>query len=234
MDFDYSLKVSARARRVRIAIKPYHGLEVVIPRRFPRKQVARILQQHAAWITIQLEKHGHTLVNQPPPQSLHFALTDEQFSIAYRDAQTPALTEHGERLTVNHADTLQAIAQLRRWIRQRARKVLPPRLQALAQQTGLEFTRCSVRSQKSRWGSCSSNGTISLNEQLLFLSPPSVDYLMLHELCHTRHMNHSPAFWRLVASFEPEYRQFEQTLNQGRTQVPGWYLQSLYRDSFRI
>jgi hypothetical protein len=80
-----------------------------------------------------------------------------------------------------------------------------------------------VRRQKTRWGSCSSRGTISLNAKLLFLPPPLVDHLLLHELCHTRHMDHSPAYWTCVAGFEPDYRRLENEVTRGNRYVPAWF-----------
>ncbi len=120
--------------------------------------------------------------------------------------------------------------ELRRWIRRRAEDCLPPLLRQLGQRTGLEFNRVSIRSQKTRWGSCSARGNISLNDQLLFLPRPSVEYLMIHELCHLRHLNHSQAYWRLVAEHCPDYERHEKRLSQPRDWVPDWYLLTLYGD----
>lgn len=117
---------------------------------------------------------------------------------------------------------------LRGWVRQRAREWLPTRLTQLADEFGFEYKRTTIRSQKSRWGSCSSNGTISLNDQLLFMPADTVDYLLTHELCHTRHMNHSAAFWRLVQTHAPDFRQHESVLDRGRAKVPEWFLRDLY------
>jgi predicted metal-dependent hydrolase len=80
----------------------------------------------------------------------------------------------------------------------------------------------SVRRQRTRWGSCSTQGTISLNACLLFQSPAVVRYLMVHELCHRRHMNHSRRFWALVESLEPGWKPLDAELLQGWRKVPAW------------
>ena len=80
----------------------------------------------------------------------------------------------------------------------------------------------TVRRQRTRWGSCSSRGTISLNVCLLFQRPEVVRYLMIHELCHRRHMNHSKRFWSLVTSFEPGWKPLDVELLQGWRHVPAW------------
>jgi hypothetical protein len=79
-----------------------------------------------------------------------------------------------------------------------------------------------VRRQRTRWGSCSRAGTISINACLMFQSPDVVRYLFVHELCHTRHLNHSRSFWRLVARYEPAYEAREAALSQAWRIVPAW------------
>jgi predicted metal-dependent hydrolase len=94
---------------------------------------------------------------------------------------------------------LDAIADLQHWLKREARRHLPDWLALVAEDTGHRYQRVSVRLQRSRWGSCSSRGTISLNAKLLML-PRMRRYVLVHELCHTLHMNHSPAFWDKLAS----------------------------------
>lgn len=85
-------------------------------------------------------------------------------------------------------------------LRKQARSLLPPRLQALAQAHGFAYRRVTIKNARSRWGSCSSLGNINLSLYLLLLPTHLIDYVMLHELCHTREMNHGPRFWALLDS----------------------------------
>ena len=78
--------------------------------------------------------------------------------------------------------------------------------------------------QRTRWGSCSAQGTISLNASLLFVEPAVTGYLLVHELSHLRHLNHSRSFWRLVERFEPDYRRLDRALSESWTRVPAWAL----------
>lgn len=100
---------------------------------------------------------------------------------------------------------------LRDW-RARAKAVLPPRLYELADRHGLAVTAVSIRSQKTRWGSCGRNGHISLNWRLMLMPEWVRDYVLVHELMHLRRLDHSPRFWRLVAAACPDYRLARQWL----------------------
>jgi predicted metal-dependent hydrolase len=91
-------------------------------------------------------------------------------------------------------------------LRQQARRELPARLLELAARHGLAVTRVSVRNQRSRWGSCGRDGHICLNWRLVVMPPSVRDYVLVHELMHLRRMDHSPAYWRLVADACPDYR----------------------------
>lgn len=93
-----------------------------------------------------------------------------------------------------------------------ARKVFASRVAFYHPITGGNYTSITVRNQKTRWGSCSSNGTLSFNYRLLFAPPKVLDYVVVHELCHLTHMNHSKDFWNMVASVMPEYKEYKNWL----------------------
>ena len=95
----------------------------------------------------------------------------------------------------------------RRTLRQRAEAELPPRLLALAAMHGLAVPRISVRNQRTRWGSCGRDGHICLNWRLIAMPESVRDYVLIHELMHLRRLDHSPAYWRLVAAACPGYRE---------------------------
>jgi len=230
---EWKLRVSPRARYARLLIRPFGGLEVVIPKRFPRSQVPELVAKHATWARHQLAQQSKLR------QSIRLPL---QLSLAFDNSSTPVVYQ-GDPLQFNfelfeeqaagqiiiEASEYRArIRELRAWIRRKAQASFPVLLKQISTSTGLEFNQLSVRSQKTRWGSCSRRGNISLNDQLLFLPAKTVEYLMIHELCHTRHLNHSRAFWTLVEIHCPDFRAHERLLSDSRNLVPDWFLLDLY------
>lgn len=229
----WRLRVSPRARYARLLIKPYGGLEVVIPPRFPRGDIPLLVARHADWARRQLERQLKLRQSIRLPRQLSLAFDNSTTAVVY--AGGPLVYNYDlfadnadERLVVEAADQAGQIRELRGWIRHRARRLFPPLLERLARDCGIEYGRLTIRSQKTRWGSCSARGHISLNDQLLFLPTATVEYLMIHELCHRRHLNHSRDYWRLVESFCPDFRDHERQLNQARDLVPDWFLLDLY------
>jgi len=108
------------------------------------------------------------------------------------------------------------------WLNERAAEVLGPTLHEYARELGFDFERVLIRRQRSRWGSCSTRGTISLNCCLMFQRPQVVRYLMIHELSHTVQMNHSRRFWQTVGRHCPDYRRLDRELLDGWRRVPTW------------
>ena len=229
----WSLRVSKRARYAKLQIRPFGGLEVVIPPRFPRSEIATLVARHEDWARRQLDRQARLRESIRLPRRIELAFDDSITPVIYA-AEPLTVTgdlfaEPGdERIVVDARGQREQIGELRAWIRGRAQCLLPPELERLARRTGLDFSRVTIRSQKTRWGSCSSRGHISLNDQLLFMPPDTVEYLMIHELCHTRRLDHSPAFWRLVETHCPGYREHEQRLGRARDLVPDWFLLDLY------
>jgi predicted metal-dependent hydrolase len=111
---------------------------------------------------------------------------------------------------------------LKGWLTHKGEEHLIPWIKRISDESGLNYSAVAIWRQQTRWGSCSSRRLISLNARLLFLPPELVTYVLVHELCHTKHLNHSPRFWRLVESYLPDYRRLDRQLRNGSRWMPGW------------
>ncbi len=98
--------------------------------------------------------------------------------------------------------------------REAAKEYFPKRADYYAQQLGVSYERIRIAGQKTRWGSCSSKGTLSFNWKLMLAPPKVLDYVVVHEICHLKEMNHSPRFWRLVEELMPDYKEYRKWLKE--------------------
>jgi hypothetical protein len=226
-----AVKANPRAKRVLVKLIPGRGLEVVVPKRFDPSLVPSILEEKRTWIERTRDRMlaaGTDLSGALPelPEVIEYRAWERTVRVDYLDRPGAVrLTENAARWQVSGplADREPILEKLRALTVRKAREVLLPWLDRTSRRTGLPYSALRVRRQKTRWGSCSSRGTVSLNAKLLFLPPDLVDHLLLHELCHTRHMNHSPAYWACVAGFEPDYRRLENEVSRGNRYVPAWF-----------
>ena len=220
------IRVSRRARRLAVRVYPDARVEVVVPPRARPREVESFLASQREWIE---SKRAQALRNRPPPEifppvSLQLGLTGENLRLHLAGGTGRLrLVEKAGLLEVVGAFTPASLkAALRRWLLSAARVRLEPRLLALSASTGVAYQRMSIRRQRSRWGSCSVRGTISLNACLLFQRPEVVDYLIVHELMHVKHMNHSNRFWQAVEKHCADWRALDRELLQGWRHVPRW------------
>jgi predicted metal-dependent hydrolase len=222
-----------RARRLILRVHPHGGVEVVAPRRVPAREINAFVASHRDWIERTRESFARRF---PPavfalPDTMRLRAVDQVWRVDYRrgsgrlrTAERPG-SSPGDwvlRVTGPVDDEARVVAALRRWLRDRARAHFDGLVPALARQMNAEVTRLQVRTQRTRWGSFSSSGTLSLNMCALFVRPALVRYLCVHELAHFHHMDHSPRFWATVARFEPDYRELDRELGRLRDVMPGW------------
>ena len=225
----FSVRESGRAKRLSIKVYPRGRVEVVVPKRTRARDVQSFVDEHRDWIE---QTRASFATKHPPepfslPDRISLAAIGRHYRVAYRSrrgADTVRFRRHGDLvvLTGGTTDDAQCIAALKRWLAITAKEEFEPWLRTLSARTGDPFKRMQVRGQKTCWGSHSSTGTISINYCLLFLEPALVRYLMIHELCHARHMNHSRRFWRAVAQHEPDHKRLDRELGESWSKIPGW------------
>jgi predicted metal-dependent hydrolase len=236
---EYRIRTSPRARNVRLTISPREGLTVVAPLGFDHRRIPGIVEKKRTWIEAHLRRLAKTDADAGAagkagrrktdelPETLELPALGESWRIEYRQTNTRVvgvLIDQPGRITVygvvhDHNACREA---LMRWLRLRTREELVPWLTRLAGQNGFKFTEALIRGPKTRWASCSPKKTINLSFKLLFLERDWVRCVLLHELCHTVCMNHSPRFWRLLDGLEPECRAIHKRIRDGWKRVPAW------------
>lgn len=225
----WRVRTSDRARRLTVRIVPGGGVEIVVPRDTRPRVVEQFVARYRPWIDRKVAQYQPLVpvARDDLPQIIHFRASGDCWPVEPLDAACAmhvAVDDGRLRLVGDRSSSTAARQALQRFMVEYAHAVLVPRLEQLSAEHRLPFAMAQVRRQRTRWGSCSRRGTISLNACLLFQSPAVVRYLLLHELAHTRHMNHSRRFWGLVAQLEPCWREFDAELSHGWREVPSWAL----------
>ncbi len=225
----FSVRESGRARRLSIKVFPRGRVEVVVPRRTRPGTVREFVEAHREWID---NARASFAADHPPepfalPDTVNLGGIERQFKVHYEPdlgAAAVRFRKRGDAVVLSGRTTDEALCvkALKRWLMSVAKAEYAPRLQALSALTGNAYKKLHIRGQRTCWGSHSSTGTISLNYCLMFLDPAHLRYVMIHELCHARHMNHSRRFWNLVSRFEPDYRRLDKDLNSCWKQIPTW------------
>lgn len=222
----WSVRQSARARRLSVRVFRHGGVEIVVPPRTSPQRVSAFVSEHREWIERQRRRSAPVQHWPLPPAVLELsALGQRWHCVRHGGAGRVRLRELGAaelQLTGALENAEQVRRALRQWLTRHAQRSFEAPLRTLGTQMGLVPGQLQVRCQRTRWGSCSRRGTISLNVCLLFQTPEVLRYLMIHELAHLRHMNHSARFWADVARHEPGWRQLDRELLQGWRRVPSW------------
>lgn len=172
----YSLKVSARARNLRLTVYPEEGLVVTAPYLMGRGIVEKFMIKKAKWIMKKLENF--------------------------------ALTHSGQRVGNGRKQYLET--------KEKARDLVTRRLDYFNSSYNFQFNRISIKNHKSRWGSCSKKGNLNFNYRIALLPDHLVNYIIVHELCHLKELNHSKNFWNLVCETLPRYKEIRKELHKMR------------------
>jgi predicted metal-dependent hydrolase len=209
------------------------GLVVTAPQGLNNGRIMEIVKLKANWIMKKLQELAELRgLNGGPqplrPESFDLPGLAESWRVEYRETAgdgVTARTEQPGRILVYGAvgDAEMCQAVLRRWLTLRAKEAMGARLDVVARETGIAFRKLIIRSQRTRWGSCSrTTGVISLNSALLFLPPACARYVMIHELCHMLEPNHSARFWALVKQYEPGSDVIRRGMREAWKQIPAW------------
>jgi len=225
---NYEVRISPRAKRMQLRVRPCGRVEVVVPKGVALRHVSGFVAEHEGWLRQTLSRIDRNLATPLLPEIITLPAIAGEWQVSYQHGRRPRVIDHAAAsapmLQVHGDDEQQQRAALQQWLNHLAKECLIPWLEEVSTEVDLPFAGASVRAQRGRWGSCSSRKQISLNRALMFMSPGAVRYLFIHELCHTIHMNHSARYWALVARLEPDHRHYEAELRRAMGAIPRWAL----------
>lgn len=186
-------------------------LIVTVPLRATESDILRFLSDHRRWIRIHYTKavafaEAHEDIK--VEEGGHLPYLGENLTVHIGGKTRTTKTEN-EIIFPEGADEEEYI----KWLKKKAKEYLPAKLALKSESTGIPFRRTRISGAKKSWGSCSPDGTISLSWRLMMCPPEAIDYVIVHELCHRLHMDHSKEFWAEVESRMPDYKKRKKWLD---------------------
>jgi predicted metal-dependent hydrolase len=217
IDFNYQVIRRPRRKTASITIKPDNTVTVVVPASVTDKQIVHFLQRKTPWIQNTLHFNLHSRPSYSPKEYVtgeSFLYLGKKYRLKVNiGGQRPVKLIRGEfhvhvlpRLSPQEIQD-SVFLQLSQWYRDHAAQHLRVKTNKISKLIGVSPNRICVKSYKSRWGSCSNRGVISFNWKIIMAPPAIVEYVIIHELCHLKHLNHSKTYWNLVARVIPDFRQ---------------------------
>jgi predicted metal-dependent hydrolase len=210
----YRIRRSDRARHARILVGG-DGVEVVVPRRFPMREVEPFVQEKRRWIERTLRRLRESEAVLPPARledGGELPYLGERLALRVRlepERRRPHVARRDGLVTAAVARPAALRDALERWYRRQARAEVSARLDAAVAAAGVRYESLQIRGQQTRWASCSSGGAMSFNWRLLLAPAEILDYVVEHEVAHIEVHDHSDRFWSLLASRCPAWREHE-------------------------
>ena len=210
-DIQYKLRHSRKAKYMRLQISRGSGLELVLPRGYELSDAEKFIKQKADWIIKHLrhtkeQDNIYLLLG----REIKIIQVNEPYTrrhkLSFENGELKVVSPEGSKVDLNKLYNF--------WLRTFAKRFLPERAAMLADKYGFSINKVSIRNQKTRWGSCSARGNLSFNFNLVQYRKEIIDYVIVHELCHLKEMNHSKKFWALVEKICPDYKLLRRELKK--------------------
>ena len=218
----YRLRVMPR-KRLRIVVTPNMVVRVNAPEGFTEEEILKAIQSKASWIARQLDEIEDFHPLPSPHQYLSgetFMFLGRQYRLRVEEGESIPAKLRGRFLHVVVAKKSDASAVQKcvdAWYRVRAEEVFRrylERCMVVASRHGITPPVLTIRSMRTRWGSCSASGRVTLNVSLIQTPVHCIEYVVMHELCHMAHHDHSPAFYRLLTRCMPDWEKRKLILNR--------------------
>ncbi len=206
--------IKSNRKTFALVIKPDGSLVVRAPRRATRVQVEQVVANHEDWIRKKQAELNQARMKPPTYQDgeqFYFLGTRYPLEIAPKPPQPFTLTDH---FVLARAQQKDAAYLFEAWYRQQAKAILTERVALYAQKYDYHPTSVGITGARTRWGSCSSRGSLNFSWRLILKPIQVVDYVVLHELAHLKHRNHSKDFWAEVERMCPDYKKWLKVLKE--------------------
>ena len=217
---EYELRWSDDATEPRIDVD-IHGVTVVVPSS-GEGNPEELLKENAVWVMEKKEKYDTYREKIPKrnyDEGAMFPYLGDKREVVVERRPSSDVTEDALRLARHHVADTSVKRALETLYRRKARETFEERAEYFSEQMDVEYEQIEVRNQRTKWGSCSTTGTLGLNWRLMMAPPEIVDYIVVHELAHLRESNHTDSFWSLVAEHDPDYEEHSRWLEQNSTQL---------------
>jgi predicted metal-dependent hydrolase len=209
MPINIDCLVRSRRKTIALIVHPDGSLEVRAPRLMTEQNLREFVEGHSDWIHKQ-QTRARKYAPPPPKQFTDgetFLFLGRPYTLRMVAHQRPALNFDGASFRLAKSALPKAKEYFARWYKVQATEIISERVKALASRHGFTFQKIRISSARTRWGSCSSMGTLSFTWRLVMAPPEIVEYVVVHELVHTQIHNHSKKFWASVLDILPEYKQ---------------------------
>jgi predicted metal-dependent hydrolase len=202
--------IFSKRRTIELRITTDGKLVVRAPKRASREFIERAVAKKEAWILRKLQS-----IKRVEPKQY---IAGEQFPFLGKLYNLRLTDDIGKKLSLvdefvlNSSLAGQAKILLQRWYRKEAKKIIPERVQNFAEQYGFIYRKITITSAQKRWGSCTSRGSVNFSWRLIMAPQEVIDYVIVHELSHLTHLNHSKQFWHKVQTIMPNFKEQRQWL----------------------
>jgi predicted metal-dependent hydrolase len=212
--------VRSRRKTLALIVKPDGSLVVRAPLRASEKSIWEFIEMHTDWIR---KKQAEAFAALPPQprqyvQGETFMYLGNAYALEIVSGQKrPLFLEENFKLAESAQDS--AAMAFERWYRAKAKQILNERVNLYASQYGFQYKKIGITSARTRWGSCSPNGSLNFSWRLILAPLEAIDYVVVHELVHTVVHNHSKSFWKKVEKIMPDYKERRKWLRKNGEQL---------------
>jgi len=216
----YSVRQSEEAAEPRIDVD-IRGVSVVLPEG-SAEDPESLLEENAAWV-LEKKREFDAYREQVPERRFEegesFPYLNDPHEVIVENRPTSVVEDRAFRLAAHHVEQTSIKRALETLYRRKARETFEARADKYAKEVGLEYEEIEVRNQRTKWGSCSTAGTLGLNWRLMMAPLPIIDYIVIHELAHLREPNHTENFWQLVENLDPHFKEHQTWLREQSTRL---------------